>query len=165
MDYPFTFYLTLPRPSPALPAGQLPTVGGARPGPSQKADRARPGNPHGCDGARRNSCTDRSSPAWHSRPVSRLPWRVPGWVRHRRPTGLGPAPPHSYDGAWHNSCTLCNFCSKEHPLREVINNHFSESFSRPLPMTPHFTSSRIFILHMGLWPTIYFMGNFSKTIN
>jgi hypothetical protein len=43
---------------PALPTGQSPTVGGAGPGPSQKADRAQPGTPHGCDGARRNSCTD-----------------------------------------------------------------------------------------------------------
>jgi len=30
-----------------------PAMGGARPSPSQKADRARPDTPHGCDGARR----------------------------------------------------------------------------------------------------------------
>jgi len=24
------------------------------------------------------------------------------------------------------SCTLCNFCSREHPLREIISSHFSE---------------------------------------
>ncbi len=32
---------------PTLPAGQSPDVGGAELGPSQKADRARPGTPHG----------------------------------------------------------------------------------------------------------------------
>ncbi len=76
-----------------------------------------------------------------------------------------PGTPHGYDKARRNSCTLYNFCSREHPLREVISNHFSESFSGPLPMIPHFTWSRIFILHMGLWPATDFMGDFSKTIN
>jgi hypothetical protein len=83
---------------PALPAGQSPAVGGVGPGSSQKADRARLGTPHGCDGARRNSCTDRSSPARHSWLVSRPPWgcRVES-VTEGRPS---PARhPHSCDGA------------------------------------------------------------------
>jgi hypothetical protein len=45
-------------------------------GPSQKADRARPGTP--------------GLPDFHP-PGS--PWGVPGQVRHKRQTGPGPAPP------------------------------------------------------------------------
>jgi len=47
-------FVRLTGPGPTLPAGQSPAVGGAEPGPSQKADRARPGTPYGCDEARRN---------------------------------------------------------------------------------------------------------------
>jgi hypothetical protein len=68
-------------------------VGGAGEGPSQHAARARPGTPHGCDGAQHNSCMDRPSSARHSRSVSRPPWGVPGRVCHRRLTGPGLAPP------------------------------------------------------------------------
>jgi hypothetical protein len=85
--------ITPTRLGPALPTSQSPAVGGAGPGPSQKADRARPETPHSCDGARRNSCTDRPSSARHSRPISRPPWGVPGRVRHKRPTTSRPAPP------------------------------------------------------------------------
>jgi hypothetical protein len=28
-------------------------------------------------------------------------------------------------GCCTNACMLCNFCSREHPLREVISGHFS----------------------------------------
>jgi hypothetical protein len=53
--------ITKGRPGPARhsrtpgvpPTG--PAVGGAGLGPSQKADRARPDTPHGCDGARRKT--------------------------------------------------------------------------------------------------------------
>jgi hypothetical protein len=74
--------ITEGRPGPARHCWTLrfppiePTVGGARSGLSQKADRARPGIPGLSD-------FHQSSP----------PWGVLGRVRHRRPTGPGPAPP------------------------------------------------------------------------
>ncbi len=65
-----------------------------------------------------------TDPAWHSR------------ISTDRARPIYKFPTSVCDGAQRNSCMLCNFCSREHPLREVIRSHFSESFSGPLPMTP-----------------------------
>ncbi len=67
-----------------------PAVGGARLGPSQKADRARPGNPHGCDEARRKKvvCVWRGKAAVVGAEVSRVS-SVSCWLCSRRQRLLG----------------------------------------------------------------------------